>query len=174
MLNTPEEAYSLLQSLGAPKRLLVHAQLVAGAAEGVLAALRPLGVPVREDIVRLSAVLHDAGKIAHPGELGAPGSAHEAAGEALLLAAGVAPAVARCCLAHARYETMAVSFEELLVALADKLWKGRREAGLELRVIDGAAALLGKGRWDVFAELDGCFERIAAEGDERLARSRVP
>jgi hypothetical protein len=64
-----------------------------------------------------------------------------------------------------------VSFEELLVALADKLWKGKREQALEKKVIETAAAKLGRGFWDVFVELDTCFERIASDGTERLARS---
>ena len=68
---------------------------------------------------------------------------------------------------------MDVSFEELLVALSDKLWKGKRVSNLELRVIDQIAALLEKNRWDVFEFLDSSFETIASYGDERLSRSRV-
>jgi len=44
-----------------------------------------------------------------------------------------------------------VSFEERSVALADKLWKGKRESKLELLVIDEAALKLAKGRWELFA-----------------------
>jgi len=67
---------------------------------------------------------------------------------------------------------MEVSLEELLVALADKLWKGVRHAELERRVIDGVAGRLGSGFWDVFLELDTTLEEIAAGGAERLERSR--
>lgn len=66
---------------------------------------------------------------------------------------------------------MSVSFEELLVALADTLWKGSRDADLELRIIDGVAARLQTDRWDLFQTLDSLFEEIAADGDERLSRS---
>jgi hypothetical protein len=62
--------------------------------------------------------------------------------------------------------------EELLVALADKLWKGARHTELERWVIQGVAAKLGKDFWEVFLDLDTAFEEIAAGGDERLARSR--
>lgn len=173
MPGTLEEAYDLLRSLGAPARLLRHAQFVSGAAGEFLAKMRSLGVPVHEDTALLGAALHDAGKIVHQSELDGEGSEHEAAGEKLLLAAGVQPAIARCCLSHARCETMDVSFEELLVALSDKLWKGKRLDSLELRVIDETAKLLGKTRWDLFCELNRCFEQIASRGDERLAQSRV-
>ncbi len=172
MIETKQDAYDLLVSLGAPSRLVLHVQLVGEATEELLDELRRHGLDIDEDLVRLGVAVHDAGKILHPDELDALGDAHEPAGEKLLLEAGVRPEVARCCLSHARYDSMQVSFEELLVALSDKLWKGARVEALELRVIDAAAAALGKDRWDIFAELDGCFERIAGEGDRRLARSR--
>lgn len=47
-----------------------------------------------------------------------------------------------------------------------------RELLVEL-VIDGAAARVGKTRWDLFVTLDGLFEEVAAEGAHRLERSRV-
>jgi len=59
------------------------------------------------------------------------------------------------------------------VALADKLWKGKREADLELTVIDEVAARLGISRWDVFELLDSTFENIAATATERLEQSRL-
>jgi len=68
---------------------------------------------------------------------------------------------------------MQVTLEELLVALADKLWKGVRNPKLEERVIDLVAAALGRSRWDIFVELDTCFEAIAADGSSRLERSRL-
>jgi hypothetical protein len=67
---------------------------------------------------------------------------------------------------------MDCSLEELLVALADKLWKGARHEKLERRVIEGVAGKFGKGVWDVFVELDTGFEEIAAGGAARLERSR--
>ncbi|HET9955557.1 MAG TPA: hypothetical protein VFQ61_13680 [Polyangiaceae bacterium] len=39
---------------------------------------------------------------------------------------------------------MEVCFEELLIALADKLWKGVRNPRLEQRCIDAVAAALGQ------------------------------
>ena len=60
---------------------------------------------------------------------------------------------------------MHVSLEELLVALADKLWKGKRVEALELLVIDRIATLLAQDRWELLIQLDSCFEAIAANGD---------
>ncbi len=110
---------------------------------------------------------------ARPEELDQPGARHEPDGESLLLSHGVTPDVSRICLSHARWETMQVTLEELLVPLADKLWKGVRKPNLEERVIDLVAASVGKSRLDVFVDLDTCFEVIAADGADRLERSKL-
>jgi hypothetical protein len=170
-LDSVRAARELLSRLGAPNRLLQHGVLVGEAADLLLESLQRLGVTVDAHFVRLGAVLHDAGKILYADELAQPGHAHEPAGEQLLLREGVEPSVARCCVSHARWADENVSFEELVVALADKLWKGKRQPALEKKVIEVAAAKLGREFWDVFVELDTCFEGIASEGTERLARS---
>jgi len=172
MRQSPQDAHDLLLSLGAPKRLILHGQLVGEAADALIFAFHSLGLMFREDVIRLGAALHDAGKILHPTELDGPGHNHELNGERLLLDAGVAPEIARCCVSHARHASMQVTVEELIVALADQLWKGKRDEALELRVIDAAAAMGGKTRWDLFAALDTAFEDIASKADERLARSQ--
>jgi hypothetical protein len=120
-LDSVREARELLSKLGAPKRLLQHGVLVGEAADLLLESMQRMGVPVDAHFVRLGAVLHDAGKILHADELAQPGHAHEPAGEQVLLREGVAPSMARCCVSHALWADTNVSFEELLVALADKL-----------------------------------------------------
>ena len=173
MLKTKEEAYKLLESLGASRRLLVHVKLVGEAAEELLAKFQSLGINLNADFVRLGVAIHDAGKILHPNELEMKGNQHEPSGEELLLEAGVKPSIARCALSHARYDSMDVSFEELVIALSDNLWKGKRAKNLELRVIDAAAEAMVKTRWEIFIELDECFEKIASQGESRLTRSVV-
>lgn len=171
MIETREDAYRLLETLGAPKKLMRHLALVGEAADDLIAEFTARGLKFDADLVRLGAAVHDAGKIIHPSELQGPGSLHESAGEALLLARGVQPAVARCCVTHAKWQGADVSFEERVVALADKLWKGKREEALELLVIDDVAAALQLTRWDVFQSLDEAFERVASLGPDRLERS---
>ena len=173
MIETREDAYRLLAELGAPGRLLLHVRLVGEAAELLIEAYSDLGLAFDARLIRLGVAVHDAGKITWPGELEGPGSMHEPAGETLLLSHGAQPDVARCCVTHAKWEGEDVSFEERSVALADKLWKGKRDESLELAVIDDVAAKLRLGRWDVFTRLDGVFEEIAFDGPGRLERSRV-
>ncbi len=171
MTLTPGDARRLLEQLGAPPHLIQHAALVLEAAEGLIARIEAEGVSLDADLVRSGAILHDAGKILHPGELHGPGNAHEPAGVRLLLANGVDPALARCCLSHARWAAMECSLEELVIALSDNLWKGKRNEALEKRVIAAVAAATGRDVWDHFVTLDTVFENIAAVGPERLARS---
>jgi putative nucleotidyltransferase with HDIG domain len=172
MLKDRNEALLLLNKLGATPRLVHHGQTVGGAADAVMDRLQSLGVNCDAQLIEMGAMLHDAGKIQYPQELSQPGTLHEQAGEALLLSHGVQPEVARFCISHAQWNLPGVSLEERVVALADKLWKGKREADLELIVIDEVAARLGGSRWDVFEALDNTFENIAASRAERLELSR--
>jgi len=171
MLNDRGDAYRLLHHLEAPDRLVRHAQLVLQAADELISEFDILGVTFDHRTVELGAVLHDAGKVRHPEELSAPGRLHEGAGEALLLAHGVQPEVARICASHGVLHLAETSFEERTVSLADKLWKGKRDDALEMSVIDEIAAKLGNSRWGVFERLDTAFEKIAAGGAERVRRS---
>lgn len=173
MLNNRAQAYHLLQELGAPERLLLHVRLVGEAADILIQAYEKLGLNFNAKMIELGVAVHDAGKILHPQELNAPGSLHEPTGETLLLTHGVQADIARCCITYATWQGPEVSLEERTVALADKLWKGKREENLELSVVDEVASRLGVGRWDVFEPLDSAFEAIAADGTERLHRSRT-
>lgn len=171
IIKDKDDAFRLLSELGAPARLLAHVALVSEAADILIDQCADLGVDIDGELVRIGAVMHDVGKIRHPGELQGPGHEHEPAGQRMLLDRGVRPEIARFCLSHARWRTMECSLEELLVALSDALWKGERSGDLELRVIDLIARKTRKERWDIFTDLDNCFESIAADGQARLNRS---
>jgi hypothetical protein len=163
----------LLASLGASPWLIRHHELVVAAGEDLVARLeRELGIRCDHARALLGCALHDAGKIRHPEEQHQPGHAHETAGEALLVAAGVPPIVARHAVTHASWATADRDLEDLLVALADKVWKGVREPDLENRVVREIAALTRREVWDVFGVVDSIVEDIAASGTERLRRSR--
>jgi len=172
VLRTREDAYRLLADIGAPGRLLLHLRLVGEAADELVEAYRALDLVFDAELIELGVAVHDAGKIQHPQELLGPGSLHERAGERLMLDHGVQAEVARCCITHAAWQGEGVSFEERSVALADKLWKGKRQEDLELLVLDEVATRLGKARWEVFQQLDSAFEAIASRADGRLARSK--
>lgn len=167
------EAFALLAVLGAPPHLVRHHELVVEAAELLVRELRR-AFPLRFDVQRvvLGAALHDVGKIKHPSEMSVPGNAHERDGEAMLLSHGVAANVARFCWTHAAWTQSELTLEDLLVAAADKLWRGKREAELEQRLVESIAFASGVPEWEAFSRADEIFAQVASDGDERLERSR--
>jgi hypothetical protein len=52
------------------------------------------------------------------------------------------------------------------------LCKGKRGAELVRLVFEGISERASRSFWDVFVELETCFEEIAAGGAERLSRSQ--
>jgi hypothetical protein len=170
--STLAEALAFLRDAGAPPRLLRHGQLVAEVAAELAKAIAALGVPINHNEAVVGAALHDAGKLACPAELTAPGRAHEAAGEQLLRDKGVPESFARFCRTHGMRPLEMPALEDLVVAVSDKLWRGARNEEAELALVDAVARQKGSDRWAVFTPLDECFERIAGRGDERLARQR--
>jgi CRISPR/Cas system-associated endonuclease Cas3-HD len=166
-------AYRSLAELGAPPHLIQHVKLVGEAAEMLIVQFQQLDLEFDSDWIRLGVVFHDTGKILHPTEFVEKGNRHELAGEILLLEQGIDPKIARCCRSHGQWQQLECSFEELVIALADNLWKGKRNRELEDRVIAKVAQMLSKDYWDVFGCLDDRFEEIAANGDLRLARSLI-
>jgi hypothetical protein len=161
-----------LKKLEAPACLFTHVKLVGEALEEIIGFLSEYNLPIDYNFARLGIVLHDAGKIVHSSEFSESGNKHESEGNRLLLENGVAPELAQCCFSHAQYDKTECSIEELLVALSDSIWKGTREEKLELKIIDKIAALMGKERWDIFLELDDCFESVASSGGKRLERTK--
>lgn len=168
-----DDAYIFLQELGASAKLIIHLQLVAEASELLITKLRSLDVGFDISFVRLGVAFHDTGKILHPQELQIKGINHEAAGEQLLLANGIDSQLARCCRSHGQWQTMECTLEELLVALADTLWKGKRSQDLENLVMQQLLKQCGRDYWDLFMEMDACFEKIAEDGYSRLRRSQI-
>jgi len=171
-LRNPADAFRLLVDLGASQRLVRHHELVVEAATILCQKVFDgFSVAFHREAVLLGAALHDVGKMLHPDELQAPGHRHEQAGQSLLIERGVKPDIARFCVTHAAWHEPECALEDLLVALADKLWKGKREQDLEARVLDTLAKSAGREPWEVFDQLDTICEQIAADGPSRLDRS---
>ncbi len=129
----PAFSANLLEDLRAPPRLVAHLTLVHDVAVRLVSLLRKRWPQLSVDAqaVAFGASLHDVGKAVVQQELSQPGHRHEALGEELLLARGVAPALARFARTHAEAPHEGLSLEDLLVTLADKVWKGAREESLE-------------------------------------------
>ncbi|MFC7279669.1 HD domain-containing protein [Paractinoplanes rhizophilus] len=167
----PSPAADLLRGLDAPPRLAAHLRAVHDVAVDLtdwLAAHYP-AVPFDRNAVLFGAATHDIGKTLHLAELSAPGSQHEPAGRDLLLSFGVPPELARFAATHASWHDLGIEPEDLLVSLADKIWKAKRVPDLEQLVVIRLAAAGAIEPWEAFLALDECLDRLAAGADDRLA-----
>ncbi len=167
----PPVARRLCEKLSAPPRLVAHLTVVHDAAAEIVAGVRhrfPTLV-CDFDAVLLGAATHDMGKMQHPNELAGPGNEHEADGPQLLEENGIAPELARFARTHGAWSSERLPLEDLMVALADTVWKGQRLDALEAQVIDRITENIGAERWEVFDKLDGLLQRVASCSDARLA-----
>jgi len=168
----PEQAEDICKSVHAPPRLQAHLILVHDVACSLTAEF---GISFPEakfttDDVLFGAATHDIGKAICPEELVASRESHTKKGFSLLKSLGIPERRARFALTHRNWkDDTTVNIEDLLVALADKCWKGKRVSDLERLIVDEVVRLTGKDRWQVFLTLDGIIERLSADADERLA-----
>lgn len=167
----PERAARLLEDLDAPPRLAAHLRAVHDVAAELVdwARERHPGLAVDAEAVLFGAATHDIGKALHPAELSGPGAEHERAGHALLLERGVEERLARFARTHSSWEEPGIGVDDLLVSLADEIWKAKRVSGLENRLVEVLAAASGRAEWEEFMDLDDACDRIAAGADRRLA-----
>lgn len=167
----PNEVKRLCQTVNAPERLTRHLILVHHIANRLLEAVGVEFPDLRIDnaAVSFGAATHDLGKVLHPDELTGPGRLHEQDGPPLLERHGVAPRLARFARTHGTWQSEPVELEDLLVALADKIWKGKRDDALESELTRRIATSIDADQWWVFEMLDGLLTDLADEADERLA-----
>jgi hypothetical protein len=167
----PAEAARLLRDLDAPPRLAAHLRAVHDVARQLVdwTAREHPAVRLDRAAALFGAATHDIGKTAHPAELSGPGSAHEAAGRELLLSQGIAPELARFAETHAAWTRPDTGMEDLLVSVADKIWKGKRVQELEDLVVARLAAASGRTAWEEFLAFDDLLTAIGEDADRRLA-----
>lgn len=166
----PQKAAELLCHYDGPARLMAHLLLVHDAAYRLLDRMSSAWAELRLDreLVLFGAAVHDIGKIVYTRELSEEGHEHELAGKELLLKLGILEDMARFAATHALWSERSTT-EELLVSLADKIWKGSRVQELEDLLVARIAEATGRKRWEVFSVLDGIIEDIASDADWRLA-----
>jgi hypothetical protein len=166
----PGQAALVLEAVEAPPRLVAHLRAVHDVAAQLLdwIATRGLNVALDPGAVLFGAATHDIGKAQYTAELSGPGSHHEPAGRDLLLKHGVDPNLARFAATHATWNTD-TGLEELLVSLADAIWKNKRRPDLEDLVVSHLATASGREVWDEFLALDDILTRIGDGADARLA-----
>jgi hypothetical protein len=170
ILALPAAVAQLLVTLEAPPRLAAHLRAVHDVAHQLTAWLRTNHPDLRfdRDAVLFGAATHDIGKAIHIAELSGPGCEHEKAGQALLLEAGIEPGLARFAATHASWNRDDIEVEDLLVSVADKIWKAKRVTDLERLIVDRLAAASELETWQIFMNLDDHLDQLAAGADDRL------
>ncbi|MGW0662155.1 HD domain-containing protein [Streptodolium elevatio] len=168
----PDRVVELLCKVGAPPRLAAHLRLVHDVAWRIVRWVEREFPDLEFDAesVLFGAAVHDIGKAVHREELSGPGHAHELGGYELLCDHGVEAELARFACTHGTWSEPGLPLEDLVVCLADKIWKGTRIPLLEDLVVDRLVLSAGgRERWAVFAALDDLLDDIAADADLRLA-----
>lgn len=175
----PPEVLEILAKYAAPPRLVAHLMVVHDVAVRLiehLAVSWPLLEYDRHNVL-IGAATHDVGKIVYPDELTGPGTHHEEIGPQLLLESGFSETSARFARTHARWKQEAsVQLEDLLVAFADTVWKGKRDTFLEQAIASMIASQCQEEIWAVYMQLDdiagelaqGAHERILWQGEHSL------
>lgn len=171
MKELPTEAAELLGRLSASPRLAAHLRAVHDVAFELTDWFATTYPSLQFDRVAVlyGAATHDIGKVLHVEELSGPGNKHEEVGRQLLLEAGVEPRLARFAGTHGSWTAEGIELEDLLVSLADKVWKAKRVDDLEQLVVERVMAETGQERWEAFLALDDQLNELAGGADERLA-----
>jgi hypothetical protein len=173
----PDDVAGLLLELDAPPRLGAHLRAVHDVACRLVDAITEHWPELVLDAaaVRYGAAVHDIGKVRHPAELSGPGSEHERTGYELLLARGVDEPSARFARTHAAWTGPGIRTEDLVVSVADKIWKARRVPDLEQLLLTRLAAAAGVPAWEAFLTFDDVLTALAADAPGRLeVQARYP
>jgi hypothetical protein len=164
-------AREMCQKLSAPPRLVAHLTIVHDVAAEIVDRLAEHFPTLVYDFntVLFGAATHDLGKVLYPSELAGTGNHHEADGPRLLEENGITPELARFARTHGAWSREQLPLEDLLVALADTVWRGQRLDDLEAQVVVRIAEGTGAKPWEVFDQLDELLQDVASRSDARLA-----
>jgi hypothetical protein len=165
----PPDAARILQRLSVPTQLQAHLEIVHDTAKELIRKLEKSfpALDFDRDAILFGAATHDVGKLLHTDEIKIKGQKHLKDGPALLGLLGVPARLGRFAASHGSWCT-ATELEDLLVALADQIWKGRRDQDLALLVTEHVVRQTGKSQWEAFMELDDVLADIAATSNDRL------
>jgi hypothetical protein len=174
----PDEARDILVALDAPQRLLAHHAMVHDVAWTILDGIaeRWPDFPVDRHAVLIGAATHDVGKAVYGDEMRGPGRRHENEGEAILMAQGIPQNLARFARTHGQWALeQGPTVEDLLVALANTVWIGRRNEHLENLLVTRIIEFSGEPAWSAFAKFDDILLEVVEGSGERLALyNRIP
>ena len=170
MKELPKDIQDLLVQNAAPMLLERHLTIVYNVGIELTIKLMqawPNLNVVREEIL-FGTATHDIGKMFETNELGHSGNLHEQVGYEFLVRQGIPENLARFAKTHGDWRDENLKVEDLIVSLADKIWKGKRIDELEERLATMISKDLDLDYWDVTMKLDSIISRIIIGADKRL------
>lgn len=170
IIELPYQVSELLTELDAPIRLKRHLQIVHSTAHELLELILNdwPEIHLNRELILFGAATHDIGKAKIKSELFAPGKRHETIGRELLIAHGFSQEQSRFALTHGNWEVENLTLEDLLVSLADKVWKGKRIDRLEEKVGQKISEKTESEFWEVYNSLDVIVSKVSNGADQRL------
>lgn len=167
----PPEVLHILAKYAASPRLVAHLTVVYDVALRFIKQLDaswPM-LEYEKQRVLFGAATHDVGKTVYPNELTGPGTQHEEIGPQLLLESGFPETYARFARTHARWSQEApVQMEDVFVAFADTIWKGKRDDVLEREITSQIARQCRQEIWEVYLKLDEIADQLANDAHNRI------
>ncbi len=168
----PRKVEEICAELKPPLRLIAHLTLVHDVSMKIVAEFEQSfpSFNFDKDEVVFGAAIHDIGKALFPNELVESGNRHEKLDFSVLERFDISKKQARFVYTHANWETAEnIKIEDLLVALADNCWKGKRNEKLEMPITEQLAKSSAVEPWEVFLALDEILQKICADADKRLS-----
>lgn len=86
----------------------------------------------------------------------------------MLVDYGIKENLARFTITHSNWENENLKIEDLIVSLADKIWKGQRIDNLEEKVIAKISLFTNIDYWTVYLKIDNIISQIINGSDKRL------
>ena len=159
----PPQVETLCEELNAPARLIAHLILVHDVAIKLVKEFNKSwpNLTFDKEEVLFGAATHDIGKAVYKEELTGPGHRHESEGWKILKQHSFSSRQARFTQTHAKWQhDQSITIEDLIVALADNCWKGKRNEELELLITKIISKATNQPDWETFIGLDDILQLI--------------
>lgn len=166
----PNRLTELLEKLNSPERLRRHLRIVYSTASELITRFKQEWptISLNEELILFGAGTHDIGKTEIKAELFESGKEHEKTGQRILMEFGYSKEESRFTITHGNWKEDDLRLEDLIVSLADKIWKGKRIEELEEKIGHALSLELEIDYWEIYRLLDQILEQVSDGADERL------
>lgn len=170
MNELPNDILNMLSQNNAPDLLCRHLTLVYNVGISILDKFAQTwpNLPIIKSEVLFGTATHDICKMFETKELYQIGNQHEIVGYDFLISQNISENLARFAKTHGNWKEDNLKIEDLIVSLADKIWKGKRIDELEERLSKIISETSNDDYWKVYTKLDLIISDIIIGADKRL------